>query len=362
VLSFRRAVLVALAAGAAALAGCGGDDESGGGSGGGGATQREAVEIVYAQPTPPTLLFYPALVAEELGFFADEGVRAKLAPSAEEIAATAFLDNGDADVSFADVDEIILARSKGGDHQAIFSPQHSNTAGIVVPGNSEIRDIAGVRGKRVGLASEEDTALFEAMLDVANIPENAVDRAVVGTSGPLLAKLFNDGEIDAYVGNVSDFTALNANGVSLRTITPPDIGRIDGNPLAVLPETLQRKRDGIVGFLRAWAKAQHLGWTKPEVVERIVRKKVPAEWRNERSGEAALKQSIRLMTPDDKMRIGDVRADVWETGQDVLFRAGILETKGDVSAALNNDLIGEVNDFDRAAVERAADDWAKQNG
>jgi NitT/TauT family transport system substrate-binding protein len=360
VLSFRRAVLPALAAGAVAVAGCGGDEESGGGSGG--ADQQRAVEIVYAQPTPPTLLFYPALVAEELGFFADEGVRAKLAPSAEEIAATAFLDNGDADVSFADVDEIILARSKGGKHQAIFSPQHSNTAGIVVPGNSEIRDIAGVRGKRVGLASEEDTALYEAMLDAANIPEDAVDRAVVGTSGPLLAKLFDDGEIDAYVGNVSDFTALNANGVSLRTITPPEIGRIDGNPLAVLPETLQRKRDGIVGFLRAWAKAQHLGWTKPEVVEQIVRKKVPAEWRNERSGEAALQQSIRLMTPDDKMRIGDVRADVWETGQDVLFRAGILETKADVSAAINDDLIAEVNDFDRAEVERAADDWAKQNG
>ena len=357
--SFRRALVPVMVAGIVAVAGCGGDDEgSGSGSGGG----QKAVEVVYAQPTPPTLLFYPALVAEELGFFEEENVRAKLAPSAEEIAATAFLDNGDADVSFADVDEIILARSKGGEHQAIFSPQHSNTAGIVVPGNSPIRDIAGVRGKRVGLASEEDTALFEAMLDVAGIPEDDVDRAVVGTSGPLLAKLFDDGEIDAYVGNVSDFTALNANGVPLRTITPDDVGRIDGNPLAVLPETLQEKREGIVGFLRAWAKAQHLGWTKPDVVEQIVRDKVPTEWRNERSGEAALQQSIRLMTPDDKQRIGDVRQDVWETGQDVLIRAGVLEEKGDVAGAINDELIAEVNDFDRAEVERAADEWMQQNG
>jgi len=362
VFRFRRAALPVLTAGVVALAGCGGDDEGGGSGGGSGGNQQEAVEIVYAQPTPPTLLFYPALVADELGFFEDEGVNAKLAPSAEEIAATAFLDNGDADVSFADVDEIILARSKGGQHQAIFSPQHSNTAGIVVPGNSPVRDIAGLRGKRVGLASEEDTALFEAMLDVANMSEDDVDRAVVGTSGPLLADLFEKGEIDAYVGNVSDFTAMAANGVSLRVITPEDIGRIDGNPLAILPETLQEKRRGVVGFLRAWAKAQHLGWTKPEVVEQIVRKKVPTEWRNERSGEAALQQSIRLMTPDDKQRIGDVRADVWETGQDVLFRAGILETKGDVSAAINDELIATVNDFDRAEVERAADEWAQQNG
>ena len=75
----RRAVLVpVVAVGALALAGCGGDD-GGGGGGGGGANQ----EVVYALPTPPSVLFYPALVAEELGFFEEEGVRPKLAPAAE---------------------------------------------------------------------------------------------------------------------------------------------------------------------------------------------------------------------------------------------------------------------------------------
>jgi NitT/TauT family transport system substrate-binding protein len=359
----RRVAVPLVLAGALALAGCGGgDDEPAGGGGTAAQQSSEPVEVVYAQPTPPTLLFYPALVAEELGFFEQEGVKAELAPSAEEISATAFLDNGDADVSFADVDEIILARSKGGEHVSIFSPQHSNTAGIVTPEGSDIQDFSGIAGKKVGLASEEDTALFEAMLDAAGIEKNQVETATVGTSGPLLAQLFEKGEVEAYVGNASDFTAMAANGVALRNITPPDIGRIDGNPLAVLPETLQEKEKGIVGFLRAWAKAQHLGWTKPEVVEAIVREKVPAEWRNEASGEAALKQSIELMTPDDPQRIGDVREDVWETGQDVLFRAGILEEKADVSAALDDRYIEQINQFDRAEVEKAADDWMAQNG
>jgi NitT/TauT family transport system substrate-binding protein len=352
---FKLVLALAAAACLAVGAGCGGDDDGGGDGGGGEGSQ----EVVYSLPTPPSTLFYPALVAEELGFFEEEGVSPKLAPAAEEIAATAFLDNGDADLAFADVDEIILARSKGGEHEVVFSPQHTNTAGIVVPEDSDIQEFSQVEGKTVGLESEDSKRLLAAMLDSAGIEEDSVDTAVVGTSGPLIAKTFEDGKIDAYVGNASDFTALGANGVQLRNITPDDVGRIDGNPLAVLPGTLQEKREAIVGFLRAWAKGQWVGQVNREVVEQIAREKVPAEWRNEASGEAALDLAISLMKPDDPERIGDLRADVWETGQDVLVRAGVMDEKGDVEAALNDELIAEINDFDRAEVERAAEEYGQ---
>ena len=188
-----------------------------------------------------------------------------------------------------------------------------------------------------------------------------VETAVVGTSGALVAKTFEDGEIQAYVGNASDFTALSANGVALRNITPEDVGQIDGNPLATLPGTLDEKRDAIVGFLRAWAKAQHVGQVNREVVEQIAREKVPAEWRNEASGEAALDLAITLMKPDDPERIGDLRPDVWDTGQDVLVRSGVIEEGDtiDVNEALDDSLIEEINDWDRAEVEAAVEEYEK---
>jgi NitT/TauT family transport system substrate-binding protein len=356
VLSFK-AVLALLAAAILALgAGCGDDDDDGGGDGGGGGTQ----ELVYNLPTPPSALFYPALVAEELGFFEEEGVSPKLAPAAEEISATAFLSNGDADVSFADVDEVILARSQGGEHTAIFSPQHTNTAGIVVPEDSDIQDISGVEGTKVGLESEESTRFLTAMLESEGVDPDSVETAVVGTSGALVAKTFEDGEIQAYVGNASDFTALSANDVALRNITPDEAAAIDGNPMAVLPGTLEEKREAIVGFLRAWTKAQHVGQVNREVVEEIAREKVPAEWRNEASGEAALDLAITLMKPDDPERIGDVREDVWNTAQDFLVSAAVIEEdqKIEISEALDDQLIEEINDWDRAEVERVAEEYA----
>ena len=358
-----RAVLAVTAAGLIAIgAGCGGDDDEGGGGGdGGGGDSGGTQELVYNLPTPESALFYPTLVAEELGFFEEEGVSPKLAPAAEEISATAFLDNGDADVSFADVDEIILARSQaGGEHTAIFSPQHTNTAGIVVPEDSDIQDISGVEGQTVGLESEESTRFLAAMLESEGIDPGSVDTAVVGTSGPLIAKTMEDGKIAAYVGNASDFTALSANGVSLRNITPEEAAAIDGNPMAVLPETLEQKREAIVGFLRAWTKGQYVGQVNREVVEQICREQVPAEWRNEASGEAALDLAISLMEPDDPERIGDVREDVWSTAQDFLVSAGVIEEgqKIEISEALDDSLIEEINDWDRAEVERIAEEYA----
>jgi NitT/TauT family transport system substrate-binding protein len=351
----------AVAAGALAVAGCGGDDESSGGASGdsGGGKQTE---IVYSLPTPESLEFYPPIVAETLGFFSQNDVKAKLASASEEIPSTAFLENGDADIAMADIDELVISTAKGGTLKAVFSPQHQNTAGSVVPADSEIQQFTDLKGKSIGLASEEDSASVEAQLKAAGLGKKDVKTIVVGTSGPLIKSTFDKGDIDAYAGAVSDFTAMRATGMDLRNITPPDVQKIDGNPTAVTPENLEKKRAAIVGFLKGWSMGQHLGLVKPEAVEAMVRKKVPAEWRNEEVAKAALAQTIELHTPDDKERIGDLRPEVWETGQDLLFSVGIIEEKTDVTKILDDSLIEEINDFDRAAVEKAADDWMAKNG
>jgi NitT/TauT family transport system substrate-binding protein len=261
----------------------------------------------------------------------------------------------------ADIDELVISTAKGGTLKAVFSPQHSNTQGTVVPSGSEIETFEDLQGKTIGLASEEDSSSVEAQLKAAGLGKDDVKTITVGTSGPLINQTFEKGDIDAYTGAVSDFTAMRAAGMDLRNITPPAVQKIDGNPTAVTPENLESKREAIVGFLRAWSMGQHLGQVKPDVVEQIVRKKVPAEWRNEEVAKAALLQTIQLHKPDDPQRIGDLRPEVWETGQDLLASVGIIEEKVDVAKILDDSLIEEINDFDRAAVEKAADDWMSKN-
>ena len=194
-------------------------------------------------PPRPPQLFYPALVAEELGFFEEENVQPDLAPAAEEIAATAFLDNGDADVAFADVDEIILARSKGGAARGDLQPpahqhrRHRRPGGQRHPGHQRAwRGRPWAWSRRRAPASSTPCSMPPASR------RTTWRRRSWGPAGRSWPRRFEDDEIQAYVGNASDFTALEANGVPLRNITPADVGRIDGNPLAVLPDTLREKR------------------------------------------------------------------------------------------------------------------------
>jgi NitT/TauT family transport system substrate-binding protein len=342
------AVLLAFALGVGA---CGGDDEGGGG---------ETTSVTYALPTPETLEFYPPIVAEELGFFEEEGVEPQLAPAAEEIPMTAFLENGDAELTLADVDEVVIAADRGLDIQVIFDPQHKNTEGTVVPEESEIQEFSELAGKRVGLASEENVSLFRAQANVAGVDPDDIDTVTVGTSGPTVANALREGDIDAYVGARSDFTALNAAGLTLRNITPEEVLNFPGNPMSTLPNILEEKRDALVGFLRAWAKAQYVGLERPNVVEAIVREKIPEEWRQENVAEAALANAIDLFTPAGET-IGEIRPEVWENGQQLLLDTGVIEEGIDIDTVLNDELVEEINDWDREEVLQQADQWLEEN-
>ena len=171
--SKRRAwVPVLLTSAALVLAGCGDDGEDSG----------DSMKITYSLPTPESLLFYPPIVAEELGFFEDEGVEAEFVTAGEEIPSTALVENGDVDIAMADIDELVISHAKGGTQKVPFSPQHSNTAGTVVPEDSPIQEFSDLSGKTVGLASEEDTAQVEAQLLAAGLDSDDIETVVVGTA------------------------------------------------------------------------------------------------------------------------------------------------------------------------------------
>ncbi len=76
-----RTTLAGAVALALTLTACGGDEGSGGGGDGGG--EADLTAISFIQPLPKSIAFYPLWVGEELGYFAEEGIRVELLPAGD---------------------------------------------------------------------------------------------------------------------------------------------------------------------------------------------------------------------------------------------------------------------------------------
>ena len=356
----RVASVTAMAASAGLLAACGSGDSSDEVTSGADGTAK----VVLGSPVPDSVIGYEELVASELGFFEEEGLELEYAPASEELSGAALLDNGSVDVASLGASEVIFASQKGIETLRVPFDSWTRTAeGVVTPADSEIETLADLEGQKVGLVSAgEDGAFLSAALEEVGLSRDDVETTVVGQGGPAVAAALESGEFAAFGGAISDFSAVQANGLELRDITPESMANIPAAAQTVSAEALESNEKGIVGYLRAVAKGIHLGQARPEVVEAITRETAPQDWRDEAVAKALLENTIDSTEPLDPERIGVVDVERWQAAQDQLIAAGELSAEVDLDAVLVTDLIEQINDFDRAEVEQVADDWMKENG
>ena len=103
-----------VAAGALVLAACSSDDSSS--ESAAETTAEEAPQdcgtIGFLQPIPESIIFWPLITANALGYFEDEGMQVELLPGGE-LPETACVDNGTADIATAGGPEVMQALDAG---------------------------------------------------------------------------------------------------------------------------------------------------------------------------------------------------------------------------------------------------------
>src|SRR5690606_26061092 len=111
-----------------------------------------------------------------------------------------------------------------------------------------------------------------------------ISTAVVGDSGPVLARALQSGQIAAFGGSSTDKAGIEAAGVVTVSITPPAVLRNPGNSFAVWGPTMEEKRDIISGFLKGWAMAQHSGVLDTKLVASACKVHIPEQFENNEHG------------------------------------------------------------------------------
>jgi NitT/TauT family transport system substrate-binding protein len=321
---------------------------------------QELTVVNMINPLPRSTNFFPLVVGEALGYFAEEGVEVNLLPSDTSIPYVAFVQNGQAHLAMLDPVETINARLAGANIATVYEVMQNAPEAIGVLADSPYDSVDDLVGTTVGLVSDRDRAFLQASLDVVGASIDDVQTVVLGESGPTLAAAIRDGSVSAISGAAPDWIALNANGIEVRLITPEEMLASPANTFAANAETLEENRAAVEGFLRAWSKGMYVSAVNPEMVAEALRQGVPAEWENEDAGQLYLNMSIGMNLSTTE-RLGDLQRDVWTNLQPRLLSSGAIAELVDVSTFLNDTYIAAANDFDRAEVEAEAAAWLAEN-
>lgn len=321
---------------------------------------QELTTVNMINPLPRSTNFFPLVVGEALGYFAEEGVEVNLLPSDTSIPYVAFLQNGQADLAMLDPVETINAILAGAPINTVYEVMQNAPEAIGVLDTSEYTSVDQLAGTTVGLVSDRDRAFLQASLDVVGKSIDDVQTVVLGENGPTLAAAIRDGQVSAISGAAPDWIALIVNGINVRLITPDEMLASPANTFAANVDSLEDKRAAMEGFLRAWSKGMYVAAVNPEMVAEALRQAVPAEWENPDAGQLFLDMSIGMNLSTTE-RLGDLQTDVWTALQPRLLSSGAIPQEVDVSTFLNDTYIAAANDFDRAEVEAEAAAWLEAN-
>jgi ABC-type nitrate/sulfonate/bicarbonate transport system substrate-binding protein len=358
----RRAWLVGglvAAVSATALAACGDDDDDGSDATSGGTT-----ELTLATPAPDSLFTFNDVIARELGFYADEGLKVKLAGVSDEIPVAGLVQNDNADIGLLAAVDAISAAVKTSDLRLPYDERTGGNGfivGVVVPEDSDIKTIEDLEGQNVGLASpDQDRAFLASALEPVGLTLDDVETTVVGPGGPSVAQTLESGSIAAYTGTLNDFFAFDEAGLPVRDITPEGMEGLPVGGYIVRAQDLEDS-DALVRFFRALSIGAYIGIERPKVAEAVSREVAPEEWREPELARQLLAGLSETLVPFDGETFGEVLPERWEYAQQIMLDTGVLETTVDLNDFLVTDVIDEINDFDRKEVLARADEWLAEN-
>jgi len=245
-----------------------------------GAQAQELVKFrgVTAQGGPTAQMF-PIFMAQEKGFYKEEGLDVTLNYSKGSSDAARQLAAGNVDWGIFSSAATMQTVQRGFPLTAIMQVYYPDTFDIVVPADSPVKTMADMKGKIVGVSdlAGGEVPMVRASIVESKLKEGADVRLVIAGEGdPTTVRSLNEGRVQAYAGAKRDLLLLPAQGIATRSITPEVIAGFPGDALLVRTETFDKDQETLVKFVRATLKGWAWGMANSDAAFNLLKTKYAA--------------------------------------------------------------------------------------
>jgi NitT/TauT family transport system substrate-binding protein len=295
-----------------------------------------AASLGLAKPRPRTLTigmtyipnvqFAPWYVAQERGYFREEGLEVKF-DYRMDIDALQLVAAGQLDLAVAGGDQVITARAQGIPVSYLLTLYAKFPPAIVAKADSGIKSPRDLIGKRIGLPLYGTNLLaIKAILKKAGVAESQVQLVDVGyTQIPSLTA----GKVDAVVGFANNEPVkLRAAGQAVNVIASWDYLNLVGHGLVTGEGQLKRSPELLRKMVRATLKGMRYALAEPDRTFAICLKYLPELGREQqRIEKQVLYESLKLWENDYTRQHGLGRSDpkAWDESQRLMLELGLIK-------------------------------------
>jgi NitT/TauT family transport system substrate-binding protein len=308
----------------------------------------ELTELTATIPFPSGAVFYPLFVAEELGYFADEGLTVSVEPLDGSGAIMQSILSGQAEVGLPSPGPFLQGVNEGADLLSVYTLFQSNVFALVTPADSGITSLEDLEGQTIGVGTIDggEVPFVRAMLSQeAGLEEGDYELLPVGDGGTAAVALEN-GEVAAYAAAFPDVAILKLRGLDVVDLISDDFASFFDSLVVAQREFVEENPEIVEGFGRALARATQWGFDNPDEVIDITSQEFPEEAEDRELTQAFLNETISLfeLPPEADGQFGYAVPEAVDRYVGFLVEQGELDTAPDTSVFVN-DFVAAYNDF-----------------
>lgn len=296
-----------------------------------------------------------------LGFYKDEGVDVEFGTAAGSAATLQLVAAGQVQFGYIGMDVLILAKARNPNLPvtAVYLHDRGNIYEIVVPEASDIKSVADLKDKNIGvanLASGAIPSLRAALADAKLNPDTSVGLIPVG-NGAQAAAALKAGRVQALSLFRAQHAVIETLGFQFRYFTREAPSAV----IVVNTNFLRDNREAAAKVLRGIAKASAFAEANPAATVRefwtlFGKPQGLAEDEALKRQMHVLSASARLWKSykDTSVKWGDMTAKQWDDMQAFLIAQKQMEKAVPTDQLFTTDLIADVNKIDLEPVLKRA--------